>query len=256
VHACLKRSAWDQEIAYFPARHDEMASREGEFAVKQSGNVCECHLQSHDHNRQPVGAVHPYKHCSSPQLFFPSHLPGSTAPSFSRRTQKEKKKNKTKQKQQVPYLCTWDLLRYAYPIGHISSTSHRVPCTAEAVMPSDHHHHLLHHHSPPPTPPTPPLLPRLTHTQHGVMRHRPTVFFGHIQFAHTRTMPIPPTFAQRRGLQSLIFDLLPVLSTMRIHTRKRPRRHCWKRSKAASRPTSCCAAPFLTQRVRHPITLS
>ena len=149
-------------------------------------------------------------------------------------------------------MCTWDLLRCAYPIGHNSSTSHRTPCTAEAVMPSDHHHHLLHHHSPPLTPLPPPPPPRLTHTQHVVMRHRPTIFFGHIQFAHTRTTPIPPTFAQRRGLQSLIFDLLPVLSTMRAHTRKRPRRHCWKRSKAANRPTSCCA---VSQIKSDPVTL-
>ena len=104
MHACLKRSAWDQEIAYFPARHDEMASREGgtltSLRSSKSGNVC--HLRSHDHNRQPRGRCTSLQTltglvCPSPQLFFSSHIPGSTAPSFSRRTQKEKK-NKTKQK--------------------------------------------------------------------------------------------------------------------------------------------------------------
>jgi hypothetical protein len=184
-----------------------------------------------------------------PALFTPQpHLP-STSP-LACFPAKEKRQTSP------AFVCTWDLLRYVYPIGHISSTSHYcVPCTAETViMPFDHHHHR-----PPPTPPPPHPHSRLLHTHHhGVMRHGSSAF-GHPHFAHLahpHIMPVFTTLAQRPGLQSLIVDLLPVLSTTQTYTRKRHRWPSWKRSKAANRRTSCCAVSHQSNTTIRHITVS
>lgn len=99
AHACLKRSAWDQEIAYLPTGRDEMASREGGTITSlRPWKVGTCQsLRSHDHNRQPVIGHIPSVQSVLPHNFFFFHLtcPVLLAPSFSRRTQKETTRNET-----------------------------------------------------------------------------------------------------------------------------------------------------------------
>ena len=106
MHACLKRSAWDQEIAYFPARHDEMGSRkEGTQTTLRSSKVERVSATSGHMTKigNPVGAVHPYKHCQVwsvlPHIFFfcISSARFYCALLLSPDPKKEKK-NKTKQK--------------------------------------------------------------------------------------------------------------------------------------------------------------
>jgi hypothetical protein len=101
-----------------------------------------------------------------------------------------------------PVPCTWDLPPHAVPIGCISLTAHCGPCTAGAVMPSDHHHH-----------------PRLSQTHYVVMHHHscPSALLGHFQSVHPVAIPM---LARCPGLQNLIFALLQLHGTTRMQTRK------------------------------------
>lgn len=124
--------------------------------------------------------------------------------------------------------CTWDLHPYAYSIGCISPSAHCGPCTAEAVVPSDHHHH-----------------PRPSQTHHVVMHYHspPSALLGHFQSLH----PVATLMLARcPGLQNLIFALLQPHGTTRMQTRMRQRRPCWMRSRVANRWTSCCAVSHLS----------
>ena len=166
-------------------------------------------LRSHDRNRRPRPIPDRQNCC----LLLPVTV------SAPRRKYKSRKP------------CTWDLPPYAHPIGCILLTAHCGPCTAGAVMPSDHHHH-----------------PRLSQTHHVVMHHhsRPSALLQVVHFQSVHAVATHPMLARCPGLQNLIFALLQLQPTTRMQTRKWPRRPCWKRSRVANRPTSCCAVSHLS----------